>query len=228
MTNHHVVVGAGQGSVFITNKSLGRLHEAQVLKSQGPFQATGGDFALLRVAGVNQPAFEVLNTSESQKLQSVVAAGYPADLLQSDAQFQALQNGDFTAVPDLAMTDGTVSTEQMVNTARMIAHSAPISQGNSGGPLIDMCGRVIGVNTFIREGSARTLNFALAASDMMRFLSGTPALPTTVTTTCVPRIARPTGAQQVALEPETTVPALPAIPEAGGTGTLPPLGTQSE
>ncbi|MEM1232637.1 MAG: trypsin-like peptidase domain-containing protein [Pseudomonadota bacterium] len=221
MTNHHVIAGAATGQIYITNKALGQLHTAQVLKSAGPFQATGKDFALLRVDGVNQPAFDILNTSESQKLQSVVAAGYPADLLQSDAQFQALRRGDFTAVPDLAMTDGTVSTEQMVNTARMIAHSAPISQGNSGGPLIDMCGRVVGVNTFIREGSARTLNFALASGDMMGFLDGTPALPRTVRNTCVPQIARPTGVQRAALEPE---------PEADGSndGVLPPLSSGAD
>ncbi len=211
VTNHHVVAGAGPQGIFVTNQALGKLHQAQVLKSLGPFQQTGGDFALLRVPGVQQPSFSILDTNQTLKLQSVIAAGYPGDLLQTDDQFQRLRSGNSAAVPDLAVTDGTVSTEQSVNSARMIAHSAPISKGNSGGPLIDMCGRVIGVNTFIRQGTARTLNFALAASDLMRFLSGTDALPTVVTEACAPQIERPAPPATAALEPDTGVKKLPPL-----------------
>jgi len=216
VTNHHVIDGAGPQGVFVTNEALGQLYQAEVLKSLGPFEMTGGDFALLRVPGVNQPAFDVLETTETLKLQSVIAAGYPGDLLQTDDQFQALRSGNLQAAPSLAVTDGTVSTEQNVNSARMIAHSAPISKGNSGGPLIDMCGRVIGVNTFIKQGTARTLNFALAAPDLMRFLAGTDALPNVVTKNCAPRIERPVAPKSAALDGE---------PEQQ---TLPPLQPRSE
>lgn len=210
VTNHHVVAGGTQG-IFVTNQALGKLHQAQVLKALGPFQQTGGDFALLRVPGVQQPAFSILEANQTLKLQSVIAAGYPGDLLQTDDQFQSLRAGNAAAVPDLAVTDGTVSTEQSVNSARMIAHSAPISKGNSGGPLIDMCGRVIGVNTFIKQGTARTLNFALAAGDLMRFLAGTDALPTVVTDACAPRIERPAPPATAALQPETGIKKLPPL-----------------
>ena len=211
VTNHHVVAAAGPQGIFVTNASLGKLHQAQVLKSLGPFQSTGGDFALLRVPGVQQPAFSILDTNQTLKLQSVIAAGYPGDLLQTDDQFQRLRSGNAAAVPDLAVTDGTVSTEQSVNSARMIAHSAPISKGNSGGPLIDMCGRVIGVNTFIKQGTARTLNFALASSDLMRFLQGTDALPNVVTEACAPRIERPEPPATAALDTETGIQKLPPL-----------------
>ncbi|MCV6592375.1 MAG: serine protease [Silicimonas sp.] len=215
VTNHHVVDGAGPQGVFVTNTALGKVHAAQVLKSLGPFQATGGDFALLRVPGVNQPAFTVLTPKQTLKLQSVIAAGYPGDLLRTDDQFQQLRAGNRGAVPDLTVTDGTVSTEQNVNSARMIAHSAPISKGNSGGPLIDMCGNVVGVNTFIKKGSARTLNFALAASDLMRFLAGTDALPQVVTEVCTPQIQRPAppamAEAPAEAAPETGLPKLPPL-----------------
>lgn len=192
VTNFHVIENADPQGIFVTNKALGTVHQAQVLKTLGPMERTGGDFALLRVPGVNQPAFGVLQSAETLRLQPVIAAGYPGDLLRTDAQFRQLQQGNADAVPELAVTDGTVSTEQeMSPQTSVVVHSAPISNGNSGGPLIDMCGRLVGVNTFVVQGPLRNLNFALSAGDLMRFLSGTDALPQVISQTCQPLLARP-------------------------------------
>lgn len=191
VTNYHVISDPG-ATVYVTNESLGSLRQAQILKTMGPFESTGGDFALLRVEGAQEPSFNVLDSPESLRLQSVIAAGYPGDLLQSDASFQQLRAGDRTAVPQLAVTDGTVSTEQDLSPrSKVVVHSAPISRGNSGGPLIDMCGRLVGVNTFVKVGPMRSLNFALSTGDLMRFLTGTGALPTVVTQNCAPQVQRP-------------------------------------
>lgn len=216
VTNFHVISAPGVTSIYVTNKALGSVQEVQVLKTMGPFDTTGGDFALLRVPGAQQPAFSVFESSESLRLQSVIAAGYPGDLLQSDAKFQQLRTGDRTAVPELAVTDGTVSAEQNFNDkTRVVVHSAPISTGNSGGPLIDMCGRLIGVNTFVRQGALRNLNFALSTADLTRFLAGTGALPQVVTKACLPQVKRPVAPEAVAVVPEpkaeTTKPKLPAL-----------------
>ena len=192
VTNYHVIAEADPSRIFVTNKSLGTVHMAEVLKAAGPFEQTGADFALLRVAGVNQPTFRLLQSDRTLRLKSVIAAGYPGDLLQTDAEFEKLRAGDRGAVPELALTDGTVSTEQSVNgAASVVAHSAPISSGNSGGPLVDMCGRVLGVNTFVKRGTLRNLNFAISSGDLLRFLAGTEALPEVVTQDCVPQIERP-------------------------------------
>ena len=131
--------------------------------------------------------------NDSLKLQSVVAAGYPGDILQTDGQFQALLSGDAAAVPDLTVTSGSVSTEQdMGGVAAVVMHSAPISQGNSGGPLVDMCGRVVGINTFVRRGSLRNLNVAIASSEVLEFLDGSGAQPNVVSQSCQPQVMRPT------------------------------------
>ena len=101
--------------------------------------------------------------------------------------------GDVSAVPELTVTDGSVNTEQALSeTTNAVVHSAPISKGNSGGPLIDMCGRVVGVNTFVVQGPMRNLNFALATDDLLAFLAGTPAAPTVSGEVCEPLVARPT------------------------------------
>ena len=54
-----------------------------------------------------------------------------------------------------------------------IAHSAAISAGNSGGPLVDACGRVVGINRFIRVSvdQASHAGFAIASDDVLRFLA---------------------------------------------------------
>ncbi|MGD9294783.1 MAG: serine protease, partial [Roseobacter sp.] len=68
------------------------------------------------------------------------------------------------------------------------------SKGNSGGPLVDMCGRVVGVNTFVVQGPMRNLNFALATDDLLLFLQDTPADPVVSSEACVPLVARPSAA----------------------------------
>ncbi|MFK7761966.1 MAG: trypsin-like peptidase domain-containing protein [Roseobacter sp.] len=192
VTNFHVIENAREGGLFVTNKSMGGLKQAQLLKSFGPMREVGADFALLRVEGVDQPFYTVRQSDASMRLQSVITAGYPSDVLSTDSQFQALRDGDASAVPGLTVTDGTVNAEQNLSpTTNAVIHSAPISKGNSGGPLIDMCGRVVGVNTFVVQGPLRNLNFALATPDLLSFLSDTEAAPLVSGDGCAPLVARP-------------------------------------
>lgn len=192
VTNYHVIEGARPENIFVTNHAIGGLKQVEVLKTFGPMEAVGADFALLRVQGVNQPAFTIRQSAESMRLQAVIAAGYPGDVLNTDREFAALREGNLSAVPELTVTDGMVNTEQdLSGTTRAIVHSAPISTGNSGGPLIDMCGRIVGVNTFVIKGPMRNLNFALASDDLVDFLAGTPVKPIVSATACNPRVARP-------------------------------------
>jgi len=58
-----------------------------------------------------------------------------------------------------------------------IQTSAPISQGNSGGPLVDSHGRVIGINTWQLSAEAgQNLNFALDAEHLRMFTSALPSM----------------------------------------------------
>ena len=194
VTNFHVIEGATPENIFVTNKSMGGLKRIEILKTLGPMREVGADFALLRVPGADQPFYTLRQSDASMRLQSVIAAGYPGDLLRTDSQFKALRDGDVSAVPELTVTDGTVNTEQSLSrTTSAVVHSAPISKGNSGGPLIDLCGRVVGVNTFVVQGPMRNLNFALATDDLLRFLADTPVQADVSGETCVPLVARPSA-----------------------------------
>ncbi|MFZ1727978.1 MAG: trypsin-like peptidase domain-containing protein [Albidovulum sp.] len=220
ITNLHVVNGALPDSIYVTSKSLGALHSAQVLKTEGPFASTGTDFALLRVPGANARHFSLLMPTGTLKLQSVVAAGYPGDVLRTDASFAALKSGDAGAVPGLTVTDGTVNTEQSLTPGTLaIVHSAPISQGNSGGPLVDMCGRVIGVNTFVVQGGLRNLNFALSTQDLKRFAEGAGVTVDVTSEPCQPQILRPIAPQAAAAPAETTPSNVPTLPDFGVPNT---------
>ena len=102
------------------------------------------DYAILRAA---RPVTEcrplAIRSSESVKQgETVVALGCPAVL---DAQSLSVGSKDITS------TTGTVARHMTMTNAgntNAIVHNANISGGNSGGPLIDENGNVIGLNTY--------------------------------------------------------------------------------
>ena len=102
------------------------------------------DYAILRAA---RPVKECkplpIRSSESVKQgETVVALGCPAVL---DAQSLSVGSKDITS------TTGTVARHMVMASAgntNAIVHNANISGGNSGGPLIDENGNVIGLNTY--------------------------------------------------------------------------------
>lgn len=192
VTNYHVIQGSTPENIYVTSKSMGALKRVKIIKTYGPMRDVGADFALLQVEDVEAPFYTLRQSDQSMRLQSVIAAGYPGDLLSTDAAYDQFRRGNLAAVPELTVTDGTVNAEQKMSVVtNAVVHSAPISKGNSGGPLVDMCGRLVGVNTFVLQGPMRNLNFALATDDLMAFLAGTPAAPEVSSDACTPMVARP-------------------------------------
>jgi S1-C subfamily serine protease len=170
MTNSHVVEGARE--VFVTSKHLGLVRKARVIAQTSRPRPGKRDYAILKLAKPVNSVAPLALSNQLQKLDRVVAVGYPAALSALDSQQRAFIKGDPTASPEAIFTHGLVNVIFRDNRPNVIAHSADISQGNSGGPLVDECKRVVGINTFISQEpkSGRRSKFSLVASDMMAFL----------------------------------------------------------
>ena len=165
-TNAHVAMEPS-AKIFVCNKATGSLLQGRV----AAFNASGGrDYALIRLNA--QPNVRPLALKDQvRRTDRISAWGFPGAVTGGDPKFLALLRGDSTAAPEVVFTEGAVSVV-LNRTPPLIVHSAVISQGNSGGPLVDENGAVLGINTLIRldDESYRQSSLALTATDMIAFL----------------------------------------------------------
>jgi S1-C subfamily serine protease len=207
VTNAHVVDGAG-ADIFVTSEALREVHPARLAGSTGPPEIGRPDFALLLVDDVGDAtatATFVLSTTVD-KLDNVVAPGFPGVIMETDSNYQALLGGDAAAVPELTAQSGAVTVIQTFPTGtEIIIHWADISPGNSGGPLVDTCGRVVGVNTVVNpdlQGTLRRRNYSLHTRELQRVLDGVGIAYDLSEDACQPMLARAPDPPQPQAAPE--------------------------
>jgi S1-C subfamily serine protease len=204
----------------VVNRLLGRPRTVQVV-AQTPDPAPGrADFAILRLPP-DAPALAPLGlTRVASRLDPVIAAGFPQAIMQTDANFQALLDGNIQSIPELAVTDGLVSAVQSLPSGLVVMpHTAAISRGNSGGPLVDRCGRVVGVNTFgfFNAEQGERVSYAQKVDSLLAFLAANGVTVPEVTGACTPAAVAPggagaPGAVPAPATPPATPPASPAAP----------------
>ncbi len=171
VTNAHVVDIPISARIMVTSKFLHAVIPAQLVmktQKQDPFDP---DFAVLRVAGISGLTALQL-TTRMERLEAVVAAGYPGVILTEDEGFRRLLKGDSSTIPDSNLTSGDINSIQADIRGARIIHTASIAKGNSGGPLTDRCGRVVGINTLISMDASQLtrVNFAQAATSLASYL----------------------------------------------------------
>jgi len=177
LTNNHVVKGIGadaKGAIFVTSRHLGQVYEARIVASAEGKEMGGADFALLKLMGQPQKYSVLKLSAKYNKLDEVLAAGYPGIVVANDRALKDLLKGNESAAPDLVVNQGHISAlQQAEDNGTVVVHTADIASGNSGGPLIDACGRVIGINTFItaNQESASRAGFALGSDKILAFLN---------------------------------------------------------
>ena len=112
----------------------------------------------------------------------VSAVGYPMNVDRA----QGLDIGDIFRAQPPVKSRGFLSGARPSRQFDTILHTAPIARGNSGGPLLDGCGRVIGVNSFgaDSDGSDAEFYFAVSIRELMPFLRANDIEPRTNALPC--------------------------------------------
>ena len=155
VTNYHVVAEAQQVQVTLADRSS---FEARVV-GVDPLS----DLAVLRIApgGRRLPALPLGDSSRLEVGQKVLAIGNPFG-------FQGtLTSGVISAL------ERTIRTQTGALLDEAIQTDAAINRGNSGGPLLDSQGRVIGVNSviFTPSGGSVGIGFAIPVNTLKFVLS---------------------------------------------------------
>jgi Do/DeqQ family serine protease len=145
VTNHHVIEGMTEVKVALADR---REFEAEIV-----LRDPRTDLAVLRLKG--QPKVHALELGDSEALEVgdlVLAIGNPFGVGQTVTQ---------GIVSALARTQVGVTDYQF-----FIQTDAAINPGNSGGALVDVNGKVVGINTaiFSRSGGSHGIGFAIPSS----------------------------------------------------------------
>ncbi|WP_326525856.1 serine protease [Sphingomonas sp.] len=166
LTNAHVVELAAR---YPGNVVVGVVPSQGDKSFQGKLVAVdpNRDLALIEVTGVRLAplAFYAGPGNEGEAL---YALGYPGNVDLATARSSA----DFITPMSPVRSQGVFSGRRNLMGTAMLLHTASIARGNSGGPLLDRCGRVLGVNSALTRGDDgdASFAFAIADSEVMAFL----------------------------------------------------------
>lgn len=156
LTNNHVVDGTKEVKVVLSD---GSEESAQIIGTD-----RYSDIAILKVDGTVPAAAKLGNSDLLQPGETVIAIGSPL--------------GDFkntVTVGVVSATGRSIDSGQGYQIEGLIQTDAAINHGNSGGPLVNLAGEVVGINTLIVRNSgsgdvAEGLGFAIPV-DTAQFVS---------------------------------------------------------
>ena len=153
VTNNHVVQGADTVTVTIRGRGT---YPAAVIGTDPP-----ADIAVLRVSGLSGlPAVRFGNSARIAVGDQVLAIGNALGLGGSPTVSQGIISATGRAI---TATDQTGANPERLH--GLLQTDAPIAPGNSGGPLVDAAGAVIGMDTAAASaGTGASLGFAIPAT----------------------------------------------------------------
>jgi serine protease Do len=153
MTNKHVVSDINATySVFMSDGK--EYKNAKVLARDSV-----NDIAFVKIDAKNLPAAELGDSSQVLVGQKVVAIG------NALGQFQNTVTTGIISGLGRPITAGDGSSGASENLDNLLQTDAAINSGNSGGPLVNLEGQVIGMNTAIAGNGAQNIGFAIPVND---------------------------------------------------------------
>ncbi|MEQ8439951.1 MAG: trypsin-like peptidase domain-containing protein [Ilumatobacter fluminis] len=154
LTNSHVVEDATEIRVRLAGESEPR--EAVLLAAD-----PGNDLALLRIEGDEFAAAEFADPDAIDIGDEVMAIGFALDL-DGDP---SVTKGIVSALNRTIVTSSDAVLDGLIQT------DAAISSGNSGGPLVNSLGQVVGINTAVARGdtftAATNIGFAISTAEAL-------------------------------------------------------------
>lgn len=145
VTNDHVIKGGHSAIVKLTN---GAFFPVEGILAADPDK----DIAIIKVAGKNLPFLALANSDAVHVGDHVVAIGSPLGL-------------------EGTVSDGIISALREDGPNKWIQTTAPVSHGNSGGPLLDLQTNVVGVITWgVDLQLGQNLNFAAPSDEVKSIL----------------------------------------------------------
>lgn len=145
ITNEHVIRGQQQVQI---ERNDGTRGSATVVRSDPGF-----DLALLSIDG-ELPALEIESTAQQRQGDQVLVMGYPGGL-----------------PGQASLSRGLLSAVREIDGVTYVQTDASVTFGSSGGAIVNMRGRLIGV-TRGAFGTSGSLNFGIAGESVRAFLSG--------------------------------------------------------
>lgn len=159
LTNRHVVP-AGTTSVSVTLSDGTELKNVQIVGRTG--ENSSLDIAFLKIRDTKGHKLQPAVLGDSSKVQvgdSVVAIG------NALGQFQNTVTSGIISGYGRSVTAGDSQGTSNENLDDLFQTDAAINEGNSGGPLTNLNGQVIGVNVAI-AGNAQNIGFAIPINDV--------------------------------------------------------------
>ncbi|MFM2411311.1 MAG: hypothetical protein RL481_2139 [Pseudomonadota bacterium] len=216
LTNNHVVdedeyetritlsIVPGEGS---------KTYDAEVVD-----RSPGNDLALIRVRGGARLTTAAFFAGTIEDGSDVFAIGYPGVVDVA----QGLDLNDLMRPQAPVKTRGSLSGGRSAKDFETLLHTAAIGGGNSGGPLVDACGRVIGINSFgtIANGGDAEFFFAIANREVRNFLARNKVTMRSVDGPCLSRAELSRAEAERAAAEKAKIEAANREAEAARTKTL--------
>lgn len=153
LTNKHVAQSGNQLTVLDAN---GKNYTAKVLALDPT-----NDLAILKIDASGLPVVDLGNSNDLQIGQWIIAVG------NALGQFQnTVTVGVISARERQLIAGGNGTQEQLSN---LLQTDAAINAGNSGGPLVNLAGQVVGINTAVAS-NAQNIGFAIPVNQAKQAL----------------------------------------------------------